>query len=90
MIHFSYDSPQIGRFPDRYGHDWDAYEAADAKYQREAKKVRAQILEEIFTCMKKGEQVTFEIRGKMKNIVVSVPKSDVDNAIEVWDIYKQM
>jgi len=48
------------------------------------------ILEEIFTCMKKGEQVTFEIRGKMKNIVVSVPKSDVDNAIEVWDIYKQM
>lgn len=95
-INFTNDSlsamiePKMEDYPDRYGHDWDAYEAADAKYQREAKKVRAQILEEVFTSMKKGEPVTFEIRGKMKNMTVSVPKSDIEYAIEVWNIYKQM
>lgn len=65
-INFTNDSlsamiePKMEDYPDRYGHDWDAYEAADAKYQREAKKVRAQILEEVFTSMKKGEPVTLD------------------------------
>lgn len=83
-------APKSEDYPDKYGTDWDAYEAADAKYQREVKKARAQILEKVFASMKKGEPVSFEIRGKIKNIQVTVPKSDVDYAIEVWDIYKQM
>jgi hypothetical protein len=52
--------------------------------------MREQIHEEVFTSMKKGGQVTFEIRGKMKNLKVTVPRSDIEHAIEVWDIYKQM
>ncbi len=95
-IRFTNDSlselivPKLDDYPDEYGHDWEAYKAADAKYQREAKKMRERIHEEVFTSMKKGEPVTFEIRGKMKNLKVTVPRSDIEHAIEVWDIYKQM
>ncbi|MCB5285239.1 MAG: hypothetical protein LHW45_06580 [Candidatus Cloacimonetes bacterium] len=83
-------APEMEDYPDKYGYDMDAYRAADDKYKRAVQKAEARILEEVFTSLKKGEPVSFEIRGKMKNMKVSVSKSDIDNAIEVWDIYKQM
>lgn len=82
--------PNIDDFPDYYGTDWHAYEKAKDKYDRELTKYKDELMDSVFTSMKKGNPVTFELRGKIKNITVQIPQDNIEKLLSLWDVYKQM
>lgn len=94
-IEFTSDSlsiqkPDIDDYPDTYGHDWTAYRKDSEKYEREYERIKKDIWEKFIIALKADEPLTFEIRGKLKNMSFTIPKVDVENIIKVYDIHSQM
>jgi len=82
--------PKLEDYPDTYGHDWTAYEKDIKKYHREMKKYQSVMFGKFINAIKAGDAVTFELRGKIKNVTVTISKADIDSILEVWDVYQQM
>ena len=82
--------PKIEDYPDTYGTDWLAYERDSSKYALEIIKYRTMMMEKFMNTLKANDSVTFELRGKIKNITVSIPKKEIESILKVWDVYKQM
>lgn len=82
--------PKLEDYPDTYGYDWKAYEKDINKFRREIEKYQSSMLGKFMNALKAGGTVTFELRGKIKNVTVTISKSDIDSILEIWNVYQQM